>query len=230
MCARRGTSLPCGGAGQRGVSARAAVGVLTGLVESDVAVLADPAQKQLDPTERLDSVFVGFAFGVEVFDGAVEDVHLSRGDIDYTRSVVRRQSASRAQTAYLLCEKNSRNMNVWYDSGWSLGSPTYSSMLNVTTCLNLRWGVKPVLAAVRGAAHESFPSLTSLIRALYVGIGDEPVGKPSTNGFEAVGLKSLMLRPEYRNSDISSSNGNNSPATNVLCDVITDSCGIVADD
>ena len=75
------------------------MGVLTGLVESDVAVLADPAQKQLDPTERLDSVFVGFAFGVEVFDGAVEDVHLSRGDIDYTRSVVRRQSASRAQGA-----------------------------------------------------------------------------------------------------------------------------------
>lgn len=63
-----------------------------------------------------------------------------------------------------------------------------------------------------------------------MGIGDEPVGKPSTNGFAAVGLKSLMLRPEYRNSDISSSNGNNSPVTNVLCDVITDSCGIVADD
>jgi hypothetical protein len=30
--------------------------------------------------------------------------------------------------------------------------------------------------------------------ALYVGIGELPVGKPSTNGFSAVGSKSLILR------------------------------------
>jgi len=29
-------------------------------------------------------------------------------------------------------------MNVWYDSGWFLGKPTYSSMLKVTTFLKLR--------------------------------------------------------------------------------------------
>lgn len=46
------------------------------------------------------------------------------------------------------------------------------------------------------ATHVSFSSLTSLIRALYVGIGDEPVGSPSTKGFSAVGAKSLMLQIE----------------------------------
>jgi len=40
------------------------------------------------------------------------------------------------------CEKNSRNMKVWYDSGWSVGRPTYSSMLKVTTCLNLKRKLK----------------------------------------------------------------------------------------
>lgn len=34
-------------------------------------------------------------------------------------------------------EKKCLNMNVWYDSGWSRGMPTYSSMLNVMTS----WGV-----------------------------------------------------------------------------------------
>ena len=29
---------------------------------------------------------------------------------------------------------------------------------------------------------------------MYVGIGDEPVGRPSTNGFSGVGRKSLILR------------------------------------
>ena len=42
-------------------------------------------------------------------------------------------------------------------------------------------------------AHESFPSFTSLMRCLYVGIGDDPVGSPRTKGFSGVGLKSLIL-------------------------------------
>jgi hypothetical protein len=42
--------------------------------------------------------------------------------------------------------------------------------------------------------YDSFPALTSLMSALYVGIGELPVGKPSTNGVSAVGLKSLILR------------------------------------
>ena len=43
--------------------------------------------------------------------------------------------------------------------------------------------------------HESFPALTRPIRCLYVGIGDEPVGRPRTNGFSGVGLKSFILSP-----------------------------------
>ena len=30
--------------------------------------------------------------------------------------------------------------------------------------------------------------------ALYVGIGEDPVGRPSMNGFVGVGTKSLMLK------------------------------------
>lgn len=74
MYARRGTSLPCGGAGRRGVGWS---GSAYGIVESGISILVDPAQNQLDPAERLDSVLVVFAFGVEVFGGAVEDVHPS---------------------------------------------------------------------------------------------------------------------------------------------------------
>lgn len=43
------------------------------------------------------------------------------------------------------------------------------------------------------ATHDSFPSFTSLISDLYVGIGEEPVGRPRTNGLSGVGSKSLIL-------------------------------------
>ena len=46
-------------------------------------------------------------------------------------------------------EKSSRNMNVWYDSGWVEGSWTYSSMLKVMTCLKL-WGMCGVGLCRRG--------------------------------------------------------------------------------
>ena len=45
--------------------------------------------------------------------------------------------------------------------------------------------------------HESLPAFTSPMRCLYVGIGEEPVGRPSTNGFPAVGLKSRILTVGY---------------------------------
>lgn len=44
-----------------------------------------------------------------------------------------------------------------------------------------------------GETYESFPVFTSLISDLYVEIGEEPVGRPRTNGFSGVGAKSLML-------------------------------------
>ena len=51
---------------------------------------------------------------------------------------------------------------------------------------------KRVKKNMAAEAHESLPSLTILIRALYVGIGDEPVGSPSTKGLFAVGLNSFI--------------------------------------
>jgi hypothetical protein len=43
------------------------------------------------------------------------------------------------------------------------------------------------------STHESFPSFTILISALYVGMGDDPVGRPRTKGLDAVGAKSPIL-------------------------------------
>ena len=43
------------------------------------------------------------------------------------------------------------------------------------------------------STHESLPSLTRRVRCLYVGMGDEPVGRPSTKGLSGVGRKSVIL-------------------------------------
>jgi len=45
--------------------------------------------------------------------------------------------------------------------------------------------------------YESFPCFTNSTSALYVGIGEEPVGKPRTKGFSGVGANSLMLSCHY---------------------------------
>ena len=50
--------------------------VLTRLVKSDVPVLADAAEEELDAAVFFDLGFVGFAFADEVFGVAVEDVYL----------------------------------------------------------------------------------------------------------------------------------------------------------
>jgi hypothetical protein len=86
-------------------------------------------------------------------------------------------------------------MNVWYDWGWSLnekheflqykylfwftssylGNPTYSSILNVTTCSKL-----------------NSPDLWKSTNLWYTPIGEDPVGNPKTNGLSTVGLNWLI--------------------------------------
>ena len=83
--------------------------------------------------------------------------------------------------------------------------------------------------------HESFPSFTSLIRALYVGIGVEPVGRPSTNGLSAVGLKLLILSRGMRHRLVSSvargvGRAGHGPFRDVVGDVVAHGCRVVADD
>jgi hypothetical protein len=51
-----------------------------------------------------------------------------------------------------------------------LGRPTYSSMLKVMTFLKLSW-----------------PALCKSTILAYTPIGDEPVGRPRTNGLSGVG-------------------------------------------
>lgn len=58
-------------------------------------------------------------------------------------------------------------------------------MLKVTTCLK-----------------ESLPALTRVMRCLYVGMGEEPVGRPSTKGRSAVGAKSVILRGDGERSGL----------------------------
>jgi len=45
--------------------------------------------------------------------------------------------------------------------------------------------------------HDNFPSFTILIKALYVGTGEEPVGNPRTKGLSGVGANSLILHGSY---------------------------------
>ena len=57
-------------------------GARTGLVECDVAVLADAAEEELDAADGLDRRLVARALGDEVRRVPVEDVHLRRSDVD----------------------------------------------------------------------------------------------------------------------------------------------------
>jgi len=67
-------------------------------------------------------------------------------------------------------------------------------MLKVITFLNLNLIFQYLFRQKNSSkTHESFPSLTNFTKALYVGIGEEPVGNPNTNGFSGVGAKSLIL-------------------------------------
>jgi hypothetical protein len=59
----------------------------------------------------------------------------------------------------------------------------------ITGHVNVDWRC----TRTQAIAHDSFPSLTSLIKVLYVGIGDDPVGRPRTKGFSGVGAKALIL-------------------------------------
>ena len=79
-----------------------------------------------------------------------------------------------------------------------------------------------------------------LMRCLYVGIGDEPVGRPSTNGFSGVGLKSFILKASgesisFRQSARGLAEPNvrtygHIPLRDVVSDVLSNGLGIVADD
>ena len=58
--------------------------VLTGLVERDVAILADTTEEELDATVRLDLRLVRLALADQVLRVAVQDVHLCRRNVDCT--------------------------------------------------------------------------------------------------------------------------------------------------
>lgn len=59
-----------------------------GLIEGDVAVLADAAEEQVDAAGRLDLLLVLHALGLEVRRVAVQDVHVVRPDVDVREEVL----------------------------------------------------------------------------------------------------------------------------------------------
>lgn len=73
-----GERLDAGARGQAGA----------GLVEGNVAVLADAGQEEVDAADALDGVLVGDALGLERGRVAVEDVHVGRVDVDVREEVL----------------------------------------------------------------------------------------------------------------------------------------------
>lgn len=59
-----------------------------GLVESDVAVLANAGKEEVDTADGLDGIFVGDALGLEVLGIAVQDVHVGGVDIDVGEEIL----------------------------------------------------------------------------------------------------------------------------------------------
>ena len=63
-----------------------------------------------------------------------------------------------------------------------------------------------------------------------MGIGDDPVGRPSTKGFSGVGLKSLILYASFPGPLRSWRSENYGPFTDVVANILSDGFGIVTND
>ena len=62
-------------------------------------------------------------------------------------------------------------------------------------------------------------------------MGDEPVGRPSTNGRSGVGLKSLILSSALQSTAAAKGEEKaGAPLADVVADVLADGGGVVADD
>ena len=68
---------------------------LTGLVEGDVAVLADTAEEELDPAVLLDLGLVRVALRDEVLRVSVQDVHLRGRDVDVREELAEHEGVVR---------------------------------------------------------------------------------------------------------------------------------------
>lgn len=109
----------------------------TNLVESDMPISTDASQKEIDTANSLDGSFVFFTFLVEIFSFTVQNMCVIRTILKSGRDQLAcprppENKGEKGMTHLIsIREKKFLNMNVWYDSGWSRGIPTYSSMLTV---------------------------------------------------------------------------------------------------
>ena len=87
--------------------------VLTGLVERDVAILADTTEEELNATVLLDLGLVLLALLDQVLRVPVQDVDLRGRDVDWVRGRRQVKADARRGLRDAPCEKNSRNIKVW---------------------------------------------------------------------------------------------------------------------
>ena len=98
MRVREARDEPAGGGQCHARGERRGVG-LTGLVEGEVAVLADACEEEVDAAGVLDALLVGGALADEVWDGVVEDVDLRGRDVD-VREELGEPARAHASAAY----------------------------------------------------------------------------------------------------------------------------------
>jgi hypothetical protein len=88
-----------------------------------------------------------------------------------------------------------------------------------------------ITTSIQSNTYDSFFSFTKAIRALYVGIGDEPVGSPKTKGRVGVGANSLILQEFGRSKSRHKVQLRlNQPLANIVCDVIANGLRILTND
>ena len=108
----------------------------------NVPIGPDTTDEQVNATGLFDFRLVRAALELQVRCVAVQNVHVLRSNVDMLKRFSR--------------------INVWYDSGWSSGRPTYSSILNVRTNSKL-----------------TCPSWCSRTSSAYMPSGVLPVGRPA---------------------------------------------------
>jgi hypothetical protein len=175
----------------KGLYARAGLETGSWLVEGNMAIGADAAQEQLNATSFFNLRFVRLAFGFKVRSIAVEDIDIFGPNV-YMREKVLVHEA--VVTLRVLPRYSDVLVLQWI-------SRLYKAMLLCYVVQQGAWILRKdelTILKVITLRKEISPALCRWTRLWYIKTGLLPVGKPSTNGFSAVGLKTLMRSASRR--------------------------------
>lgn len=205
-----------------------------------MAILSDTTEEQLDAAVLLDLLFVRLALADEILGVSVQQVDLGRRNVDYDHGDcppnqrTERKEEKDQRTVREEVLEHEGVVGLWVvlgkpdvfihvegddvlEAGRTRSASTHSSTIIRTT-----------------TTYESSPALCSLIKAWYVGMGEDPVGKPRTKGFSAVGSNSLILirkvKPNQHEVRRPVQGENDEPFRDVVGDVIANLGRVLADD